>query len=499
MEELIMSSNMFAEILAGKEEEKKREEEERELRSTFGGNQDFDAKAYTSLNEGFNVFRFIGKPSELRNKPTDVYTFFESQILKDDGKNYLKVVWPHTFENFTYKADSNSLLMKMYRKATEGKWVKYTESDVDGVKVKQNPDGTITNNNGKNGYKVFSHIDKPSHIRISGNAKPGEKYPKYFTPRLKVVANVIDRHDDWCKENKKTKILANSVKPFKINEGKDDETTIHFIDVGVGTSVYTAIMERMKDFSKTGNWEDCDIIISKKFKLNEQGKKKFDKYEIWDATDIKYLEDVKDIINAEPLTEEEKAYELWDLETRYKPTSAYTIEKQLGGLFKQFDIDFNENYYDQLQELVLAEKKEFEEKKKAQVDQEVQEEAKKEASETTPEPETKSVQEAQEKETSVEPVPSRRPVVQEETSTTTESTGDLFAVNFDSWNKVPKDEQDILRESIESFNAQGGPVYKVEVKSSCMGCSDATCEFKDGSQAVYPEAVSTCPVCGKVV
>lgn len=497
----------------GAEKRKKRaveEQAEKVAKESYqSNNQDgdsiYEVENYTNLQRGLNVFRLVGDPADMRRENSDALPFFESEIVRDTGKSYLKVIWPSYWSESkgTYVLDENSLLYKMQKKVDESEWIKYTQEDIKEGEITLQEDGSIKNQKGHNGYYKRIHSNKRSFTRIKDNLKPNEKYPKRFYPKKLVGINTIDKSDTYCKENKKTRVLSSA---SVVNEWVDVKTqeprTFNRINWGIPIGLYNSIMKRVDDFFN-GSWDKMDIVINKAFTKDEKGNDAFDKYEIWDATDTKYLESVKDIVSSEPLTEEEKAYKLHNLEKIFKPTSWIAIEKHLGGLFKLFDEDFNENYYDQLQALAKKERDEYTEQNKAKVDAEVDaEKAKQDATpkvdptptpapaQETPTPAPVAKEEA--------PIARRQPAPQAQVSTSL-SIEEQCKANFPHWsspNMTAQDKENLLKE-IVSFNSGGSPKYTPEAMKDCPGCSDPTCKFPDGTDTRYPNSVMACPMCGK--
>jgi hypothetical protein len=278
--------------------------------------------------------------------------------------------------------------------------------------------------------------------------------------------NVIDRHDNYCKENSHTKLLSSKHNFWKNSE--KDNVPIYFTDLGIPGQLYDQIIEKTARFRK--GWYDEDFVINKD--------RKNKKYDVYDGSDKKYIseESVK-LANLEALTDSEKAYEKYDLDKIF-PTTTYTkLLKKVPNLFKAVDAVCNTNYYDILEHLASEEKKKWDENRAAN----------KPAVSTAPKPEEsesfvkRQVQESKEE----------FKVVNSEGLTLEEQC----AKNFKSWGKLGDKDKSTIISIIENFNEKGVPKFKKGITT--MPCSDETCHFADGVTVTsFPQEVGQCAVCG---
>ena len=449
------------------EEDKKKKKE-----STGSFSNDYEDLAYLGLETGKEkVFRILGDPfdySTLDRKPTDPKLILQSEIVKEERKSYTKINWPIIVKDGEYKPDPTFILTKMYEKVNEGKWIKY-------------PDGKLDPDTGKNGYFEKYHSDKPIFkilgYKQTGNAKEGEKYPKSFFPSKKVVMNVIDRHDTWCKDNKHSKILSSGRTNYNFKDDKGNQISIWYTDTGIAKTAYDKLIEHA--VKSTGNLE-VDFILIKK------GKESTDKYEVWDATDSKYISDeTKSITVDGDLSAEEKTYELYDLDKYFPPQSSYTkIKKNLEWLFKKCDGDLGTSFTKELDALCKIEEEEREARK--------DEEEKNNPKPVETKPEVKEEPKVEEK--LVEESSERRRVETPKVEVSTSSlTPETF---FPSWNALTDEEKVIMKEVIDEFK-DGLPIYNNKGGKIYL-CNDENCKYPNTKvDSRYPAKVITCPVCGK--
>lgn len=422
-------------------ERQRREKEEKAAKDNKSNTFDFGKVEYIALeNKVEKVFRLIGAPPELRTNSSDMKFVLESQILKDDKKGYVKLRWPFIVEDGKIIPDPDFILTKLYRKVYEGEWRKYEDGHV--------------NEKGKSGEWFHYHKETDAFKRIAGNGKEGDPYPKKFYPSVKVVSQGIDRHDNWCAENKKLKILTSKSTPYEFVDAKGEKKTIFFRDTGIPKQAYDALFDH---YTKCNlYWEDTDCIIVKRSETKD--------YVVWDKQDQRYLKpETISLAKDTPLTDEEKSYEKYDLDKMYGPTSYSKIKKNIGGLFKLVDIDLGTTFYD---ELCLF------------VDKEVASNTKKET-DVNPESHEK------EKQQNVD-----SPV------TSSKYTEEQLQIAFPNFSKLTPEEQLKMREAIKEFNGTI-PIYHTHIEESY--CMIKTCCFSTTDiPTTYPRNVLTCPVCGVV-
>ena len=314
------------------EQEQKRQEEEKKNRNY---SKDFDEVEYMGLTDKPKVFRIIGNPVEARELPSDPKVVYWSKIINDSGKNWMHIYWPQTPD---YEIDKDWILYRLHQKVMESKWVDYKEGEV------RDPNRPKSNDKG---YYVDQNTGTLSYLRIEKNKKEGSNQFGHFYPKKRIVFNVIDRMDDWCQVNKHSKILSANHSPFEIQTDTGPKT-IYFTDCGVPNELYKVIWSQVIEFR--AHW-DLDLIVHKEEK----------KYILRDAFEDKIKEDVKKYVNVNPLTEEEKTYELYDFDNKlYVPSGYYKLYNGLEKLFKQADLDLGTQFFPELKELYEVEKMERE-------------------------------------------------------------------------------------------------------------------------------------------
>lgn len=447
-------NNAFEEALKKKAQMKADEEAKKNSSGSYYGEYE-TVKHFGLEDQKERVFRILGKPAEVRTEGWEAKIILQSRIAKEDGKSYFKVNWPYVEKDGKYVIDPKWILSKLYNKVMEKKW-------------KDNP-GKTPDANGKTGKYCPLHEGTQIYSIIKNNFKEGEKYPKSVYPSTRILMNVIDRHDSWCKDNNHTKVLSSKVSVS--DKQNADGSFSEWPDTGIPKSVYESIFDHM---SSVGHW-DIDYVVIKDLK------KEPIEYRVWDITDTKYLKDPKtlEIGISTPITNEELSYVKYDLDNLYKVTSANKLKKNWIGRFKLCDAELGTNF---TEELELLCKKEDEERAILNAEAE----SKKEAHSTEVK---REVEVTTQTETKVE-ASSRR-----STSTEAVSVSSLCASNFPKYKDLPAEEQTLLASKIEYFEGSV-PVY-YDKKDGTLLCSNRDCMYVGTSVSTgYPEGVSFCPVCG---
>lgn len=415
------------------------------------------------------VFRILGLPEEVREKPTDATIIQWSKIITD--KNSWKNIYS-PINDVDKKPNEDWILWRMYRDVMKSDFIAYTEEE------KKKKDYKRKDRRGNdNGYFEPKYQHTPSFIRIDKNRKEGSKQFGHFYPKKRVLLNVNDRMDDWCVKNKHSKILTSNLSPFEfIDETTKERKTIFFKDIGIPFQVYELIYQQVLEFR--GSW-DLDLIVGR-IQTGEQTS-----YVVRDAFEDKLHGRSKQLANKEPLTKEEAEYKLYDFEKLFHPTYYLTLEKEFPKLFQQVDIDLGTKYWNELQELVKIEKEEL---KKKQIENEstsVQVDGNKHTSVDSEVEEFKKEEDESKRrsETVEEPVQKRRGESVEET------LEDRVKKLFPKFTSLPENEQLDLIDSIIDVK-DGNAVYREDVK--LLACSK-TCANKHN----LPDTIMTCPKCAK--
>jgi hypothetical protein len=430
-----------------KQEQEEKQKEAKKKKTSVGA--DYEQLEWEGLVDGKDVvFRIIGNPISLRENTYDPERVFFSKIVRDDGKGYCHIIWK---KDENGELDNEWIFKRLYDKVMESKWVKYA----DGVK----------NEKGYNGEYRKLFEDTPSYKRIDTNSKKDDKYPPRFYPAQRVLMNIISRMDDWCKENKHTKLLSSKSVPFKPKDGE----VFYFTDFGFPNQVYENILKNVIQFRK--NW-NLDVVVQK-----DAGNKS---YIVRDIQEDKILESTKALGNNAPLTEEECQYECYNIDKISKHASYTKLKKQLVGLFKQASIDTGYPFDEELNALADAEQQEREE-----ATEDVAPDATEESNVSAP------VAKAPE---SVEQAPRKR-TAPEEKSVPVEQTKD-FSKIFPTLSKLQIKQQHIIQDSVASIN-EGVPIWNDP--KDALPCGNTSCTFPGTSvKTTFPSTVFTCPVCGNI-
>jgi hypothetical protein len=442
---------LFAEAVRLNEEVQKEKDEKRK-----GGNSNWEDREkieWTGLESKKEmVYRIIGNPIIFRELSTDPKVVFRSdKIVTDKGDTAIQVNWPSKKTEKGYELDEDWILFKLHKTIMEKKFIKYS----DGHK----------NDKGYDGEYKFVNEGKACFKRVQENSKKDDKYPCKFYPRERVLMNVIDRQDSWCKDNNHTKLLSS-----KVGKGKADDNgnPILYPDCGIPALLYSKIMQSVCLYRK--NW-DLDIVIRK------NSENISDAYNVRDIREDKIDPATKALGNDEPLIDLEMNYILYDLDKLFVNCSYLKLEKNLIGLFRMTDLELNTNFEIELKALVAKEKTENDAKKPLETKEE--------------EPVKTEVKVEVKKE---EPVKTRQKAPEE--VKTEKSIEDLCKLNFPNFDKLSDKEKKNLVDSIKTFGNKV-PAY-INVQDA-LPCSKEGCTYVDSNiQTLFPSSVFTCPVCGTV-
>lgn len=448
-------SNSPFEVAKRKREQ---QDKEKEARKSFTGFE-FENVSYYALEDNKHVsFRILGVPIEVRSCSTDPKLILNSQILKDDKKGYIKVNWPVVEKDGDYIPDSEWILTRLYKKVMERKWIKYE----DGRK----------NERGQNGDWFYPNKDLTCYKRIDGNRKENDKYDKKFFPQKRVVMNVIGNRE-WCEQNNHSQMLISKMGIMNVTNENGEKVEIYFPDIGIPIGLYKNVFDHYIRVS--GDWRDTDTVILKTSK-----EKKYDVYDKGDG--LRYIpQNILDLCSDMPLSEKEKAYELYDLDHLYQVCSYTKLKRNLLGLFKLCDAELKTNFTEELETLVRIEAEERLQKK--------QESDSKDTEIKT------QINESIEKPVEEEPKAKRerRPATDQKVEPV-KSIEELCVINFPKWDLLSSEEKKVMIDSIKEFN-NTVPTYITGTND--LLCPDKKCCFHNSAEATsYPDSVTICPVCG---
>jgi len=354
---------------------KKKRKEQKEKDASYEGGGSFEEIVYTALSPNEDkVIRIIGDPMLVREKGTDPKLSMISMILGDNGKKF-RCIWPNKQD------DSSWILWKIYDKVMSYDW-----------------DRT---NNVKRFHFVDSH---PETFRRVAKNNSENQYEQGWRPSKVVHMNIIDRHDmEWHREQSHLKVLSK-----KASEYGDGRV---WFEPGVPEFLYSKIWDDVVEYS--GDWNNYDIVVRK---LTEQPW-----YSAYHGLDDrkKLHEGTEELIVDADLTEEEMTWEGYDFDTLFPVTSYSKIKNRLGKFIKKVDLDFDTNYYEELEDLVAIEEKERKEEKKNNPKKVVNEDEDEEIEEDVDLDINEDEEEEEEKTETPPPTRTRKTATRQKSSTTT--------------------------------------------------------------------------------
>jgi hypothetical protein len=308
--------------------------------------RDYEDIEWSGLVAGVNKFyRLIGAPPSAlppsKTRDFDAVEVFVCDVKADDGKR-MQIRIPLK----TDQQSNDHILHRLYARVTEADWVT-VPGQTKKKKINKNQDKypelweAVT----KTGFKPLT--DGKSYQYASG-----------LKGQQVAIFNVIDRNDDWCAANKHTKLLSKEV-GVKVN---DDGKTNYYPKTGVPSFGF---LQKLADqIAKYGNYENFDIAIKKTGE-------KTSPYELRNVSMLKSKDALEDVMNDDgsdinpehivigPLTQEEIAYERYNLKHLFQPTSYSKILRRIPSVFKLCDACLGTTFYDELEKSSAAEKEEW--------------------------------------------------------------------------------------------------------------------------------------------
>lgn len=433
-------------------------------KGTGGGyDAEYDEIAYVGCDRGFyTTVRLLGAPigaesQGYKRRPHDPKEIQVLEVKDDDGKRFT-IRLPLRAET----PRDNHILYRIYDKVTEK--VKINGESVPKWKT-QKPE-------------VYEKVTKGGFLPSDG--KTYQFASGYRGDRVSIY-NVIDRSDKWCKDNKHSKILCRDL-------NIDDQNRVW---AKPGIKSFGTVTKLAELIGKYGSFEKYDVALQK------TGVKE-NPWNIKNASRLKEAGMTEELINADgspisednivigPLTDEERTYERYDLDKYFSPTRYTKIYKRIPSLFKLVDASFGTTFEDEIKAEVEREKKEWEEIRAKQEAEKAAKENKAvaeavgmtedEVAETVS-PENTPLNEAME--SAGVPNSGRR------RSAATSDETPAYASLLKGWDKL----SDEVKARIVSVSDEGGKVtIKWDRSDDLLQCD--TCD------AMSPEEVSHCPVCG---
>lgn len=457
-----MSNKIVERARERREKRKKRMEDRRSGQSNFSfvDVQKLALKKNKTASE--QVFRIVGAPYEGREKPTDSKLIFFSRILNDDKSGYSNIIWKTVLnaEDGLPEVNKDWILYKLWKKVTEYDWREFSEEE------------KASRGDNQTGEKIFKHAHTKTFQRINSNKADWDQFPPDFKFKQRVLMQVIDRKDSWCSENKHTKILFSKVDSWVPKDSTDNKEIEMAREYGVPSMFYELIWE---DIVRHSTWEEdgipIDIIAYATGKLPVA-------YKVYDAEDTKKIsEESMKVASADSLTDEEKAYEMYDLDAIYKETSYRKLKDTFSGLFKQFDVDFNQNFFEELCVLADKEVKENEEEKNDEAATDINEKV-------------------EDKKEEVRVERSKKEEVKEEDPPWDTTSVEDFLKNLPQWDRLTDEDKKDMLDKTENIS-NGVINYFSDVNT--VQCDNEKCLFPEtDKETILPSTVLICPVCGMV-
>jgi hypothetical protein len=412
----------------------------------------YDTIGYAGCETGFyKIFRLIGAPpgSEAigyTRKEYDPIEIMMCEVKDDKGKKFI-IRLPQREDSPVH----NHILHRLYDKVTEVAWIK----------------------NGTKNTKVYVNETKYPELWQTitktgfSASDPGYKMATGLKSTNFVIFNVIDRQDSWCKDNKHTKILCRQV-------NIDDKGNV-WPQVGIKSFGF---LTRLTDLlNKYKNYELYDIAIKRTGQKDPP-------LELRNASEFKKKDMLTELLNDDgtipdeniivvgPLTSEEKAYERYDLDKLYQPTSYTKILNRIPSVFKLCDADLGSKFYEELVSLSEKEKEEWKIKYGTDDEENIEE--------------TQSKAENKEIKENLQPTKS----VARRTAVGTPETGlsDEKIALLKGWSKLTEAQRALIKD-VEVKDGKVSEITWVECDetSNLLACDCDVC---------CPETWTACPACG---
>lgn len=303
-----------------------------------GGDREFATYAALTPNRDF-VLRLLGNPISVREANSDAKEVLMSSIRYIENVKSLDDLKPgatrKTFRCIWKPKNDDTQDWIMWR--IQQKMMEYTWDKDARQRAYHHKMGALA----------------PLFNEVAYNGRPDNKYESGWYPSTYVVMNILDRQDrEWHAQEKKTKLLSKKVSTFE----NDKKETIAYYDIGIPRTLYSNIWDNIVEYN--GDWENYDVVVRK---LEEDPW-----YQVFHSIDDtkKIQEEAKKHIVQGPLTDEERAFERWNLDELFPVTSYLKIMNRIGGYFKLVDKFLDTKFYDELQERAEEDKKRFAEEAK---------------------------------------------------------------------------------------------------------------------------------------
>lgn len=324
-------------------------------KKTFNGTpKEYDEIKWKGLEKGeTTIVRLVGNPpaSMTPGFKGDDYTAKEiyfSKVKNDDGKIIQLKLPPHAED-----AKDEHPIHKLINEVKAVDWI--PDPNQAGKKMKVYK------------YQNYPWFDKVVHGGYDPkNEEFAYKSSKGWAGQEVVIMNVIDREDNWCAENKHTKLLSK-----RVGESVDKDGNVQlWPDVGV--PCYGFLDELSILIGKYGNWEKYDIAIEKTGVMTQPYKVKnasaLSTPAVIEAGVCEIASDKLGFVSQnKALTPEEQAYERYNLAKMYAPTTITKFFNAFEKTLKAIDGDLGTTYYDDFKKMSEDEIAEWEAQKGAPV------------------------------------------------------------------------------------------------------------------------------------
>ena len=309
-------------------QEAKKKAEQAKSHGDFPKEEVPDFKTCVLSKDKPRIIRLIGNSPLMREEPTDPIIVKRAFVKTDDDK----------WTTIIMSDDRDNPVNKLWRTIIG----KYTYDK-------------------ENKTKIYANKGKPSFERFIRNGKKPEDClasEKGMMTDTFYLFNCLDKTDDWCKENKHTKLLC-----WDSTTKEVDGKTVEYPTYGIKPSLYNNIFDEQCT-ALNRMYDEFDVVVKRlSKKLGESWIQVFSPEEKSKISQIG-LDPNKVTMNY--LSEEEESYEKYKLEDIpfvSRPTSVGYVLRVLGKLIKACDLDFGTNLYEEFVEYAEKEKKEWEVKK----------------------------------------------------------------------------------------------------------------------------------------
>jgi hypothetical protein len=301
---------------------------------------------YMGVSSQEQLISLVGSPPTMRKSPIDAKMILVSQQASDKERyGYEQIIWPSGDHDVnkrgfhTVKEDREHILWRLYYSINEARWEKYTDE------------------NGAERWKppIYIHSESPVFKRFQENdagltvRATGVPFKISGKPQAALVSNVIDRTDDYCATNRHTKVLTRGISRANKSGVSYQEGQV-FAKGAVGVPLH-AFMTGVADYLTRFKSYELELLI-KRVGMN---------YHITPFNkDLATPDQVARAAGAYAgLKEEEYAYNAYNLDHLYKPSSYNQILDTMGSHFRDWQVESGNPFYDELVALAEEEKNNY--------------------------------------------------------------------------------------------------------------------------------------------